>query len=763
MLCPPKTVEKNVDVLVIGGGLPGVCAALEAAAGGAKVAILEREQTLGGNCGPALGVHASDGHRFHPYMASTGVVGKLIEDAAYVRAKTHTEGFHYNVSHRWDIVMSEALRHAGVEVLRRHYAHTPEVENGRITAVWCEDTATYKRVKINVSTAVIDDSGDGHISERAGAEYRMGREAKSEYGERLAPDEADSVTMGASLVMLVHKTDHPVPFIPPEGTPEFHPGYDEEAGFWPHDCESLCFLFPCETGGDIDTIEDYHEIYHRLEMQCYAVWDRIKNKLCVEESKNWDILWISPVAGKRESRRFLGDYVLTQTDCEAGRIFEDAIAVGGFAVDIHYPRPENEKYVKVRYHGMPPVYSIPYRCIYSKDIENLFFASRLLSVSHMAHGSVRLQRTLATIGQAAGAAAAMCMRKGVTAREIYTKNLVPELQQILIGHDATVPGVSKADPRDLAPAAQVHASSEAKNRVSGQTEFVPMGENSGVELWNFGSRLDSVEFRVEADAPCTLTARAYRWAPERKYQLRNERVKFDFERKNEADWGNVYGLEKFALLGEASSQPQNGRVKFDFGLELAPKDIANDDDRVVIIVSGGEGCKIAVSEAPVDFAKLITGLSDGAYTVKPGAPDFELTPEPAWGEGVLAISGTNRRYATAPINMWRPTELPASLELAWPEAHSLGEVRLTLDSLTRCAWDMPFECNKQASAMLAKKLRVGGLLDGEVVSAVEIPENHNRVCTLNLAGAKCDRLRISLMETWEGQLPGIYDIRVYEA
>jgi len=509
----------ETDVLVLGGGLPGVCAAIQAANDGAEVVLVERGMTLGGNCGPEVGIHASDGHRFHPYAASTGVVGKLIEDAAFVGAKTRSANGHYNISQQWDTVLAQALKDAGVKLLRRHYAHTPDVADNKITAVICEDTATCRRVRVNVRAVVVEASGDGNVAALAGAEFRTGREARAEFGERSAPEVADDVTLGASLVSLIRRTDREVPFIKPPGTPPFHPGYAGMFQWVPRDKDSLIFFFPTETGGEdgvAGIIENEHELYDRLLGHLYSAWNRLKNEINVPEWRNWELAWVSPRVAKRESRRFMGDHILTQTDVESGRLFDDAIAMGGFAVDVHDPRPENREYVKVVFYGIPPQYGIPYRSIYSRNIANLLFASRLLSVTHMAHGTTRLQRTLACVGQAAGAAAAMCKKRGLAPREIFTKGLVPELQQILLRDDATIPGVAKNDPADRAPLAQISATSETPYGVSGEPScWLELDVPRGADLWDFTDRLDRVSFLLRNEGPeKTLRAEAFRFKPD---------------------------------------------------------------------------------------------------------------------------------------------------------------------------------------------------------------------------------------------------------
>ncbi|MGI6691428.1 MAG: FAD-dependent oxidoreductase [Christensenellales bacterium] len=768
MLCEPKLIQLSTDILVIGGGLPGVCAAIQAAQAGADVILVERGRTLGGNCGPELGVHPSDAHRFHPYMVSVGTVGKLIEDAAFESAKTSTAWFHYNISQRWDTIMIQALEKAGVHVLRCHYAHSPEVEDEKITAVICEDTAAYERVRIEVRGSVIDASGDGNVSDLAGATWRMGREAKSEYNERIAPEIADSLTMGSSVVVLVHKTDHEVKFVPPEGTPPFKPGYGGMLNFNPGSSESLQFFFPCETGGDINTIKDEHTIYDRLLKMIYSAWNRIKNDIAVETAKNWDILWMSPRIGKRESRRFMGDYVLNLNDVETGRCFDDAIAAGGFAVDIHYPRPDTPEYVKIVYYSTPPVYTIPYRSIYSRDVKNLFFASRLLSVTHLAHGTVRLQRTLATIGQAAGMAAAMCFEKNIMPRELYQQGYVDELRQRLLRNDAAIPGAIKNDPADMTAFARIKASSEQKYGVGVPTCFVLLDRIRGCELWDFETKINRVSFHLRnaSSKPCCLRAKLLRFAPERPYLLQGERKHFDYYScRNEAEWGSDHKLEHFKEIGTAESLlPANfdGMLSFEFATDLSAKNMGNDDDRVMVLLEPCEGVELGMLDDFHEFVRSVEGIEDGSYIVRPRTCAYVLEPAPAYGEARQALNGWIRRFCTNPINMWRPLELPATATLCWDKAFDVGEVQLTFDTLERTAHEMPFECKKQASAQCVKAFTVCSFVGDIKTAAVCMEDNHNRMVRIHLGGAKCDRMTVELRKTWEaGRLPGLYDIRVY--
>ncbi len=769
MLCEPETRTVKTDVLVLGGGLPGVCAAIAAAGSGADVTLLERGRTLGGNCGPELGVHPSDAHRFHDYMVSVGTVGRIIEDAAWESAKTATNWKHYNISQRWDTVMTAALKKAGVHLLRMHYAHTPDVENKKIVAVICEDTATYRRIRIEVSGSVIDASGDGNVSALAGAGFRMGREARSEFNERFAPETADSVTMGSSLVALVKKTGDEIEFTPPEGTPPFYPGYGGMVGFRPGEDESLSFFFPCETGGDLDVIEDEHIIYDRLTSMMYSAWNRVKNGEDAPYSKNWELLWMSPKVGKRESRRFLGDHVLDLNDLEAGTVFEDAIAAGGFAVDIHYPKPEKPEYVRVEYHLIPPLYTIPYRSIYSRDVDNLFFASRLLSVTHQAHGSVRLQRTLATIGQAAGTAAAMCFEKGLSPRELYTRGFVPELQQRLTRDDAGIPGVVKNDPEDLVPRSRLSASSETLWTTGDAEFFVPLDVTRGAELWDFTSRVDGVSFLVKntLTSPVTLSARLLRYSPERQFQYHNERRPIEYySHHNEVDWGNDNSPEHFTLIATADaclSPGFEGFAEFAFNADLGTsKNPFTDDDRLLVLLAPAPGAELGMNDSFYEYVRSVEGEEDGCYLVRPRTCVCRLSPAPPYGAAEQLKNGQIRRFSSNPINMWRPQKLPATLKLDWDSAFSAGELHITLDTLERTAHEMPFECGKKVSPRVVSDLTVEFCLGDEVKKTVSLTNNRHRLVRLHGEGVLCDGIRITLCSTQQpGAVAGVYDLRVY--
>lgn len=763
-----RILEKiTTDVLVIGAGLAGVCAAVNAARNGCEVVLLERFRTLGGNGGPEVGVHPSGAHRFHPFAAETGLMEEMIEEAAWRGAKTRSYGDHYNISQMWDTVLSDTLERAGVTVLRCHYAKTPVVEKGRITKVIVEDIATFHTREITVRYSVVDASGDGNISADAGAEFRYGREAKETYNERSAPEKADDITLGTSLVAYVRKNKNSIPYVAPDGTPPYHPGY-EHTDMPPND--DPAFIFPTETGGEggVDTVEDEHEIYNTLLDQLYSWFEHKRNLR--PDGENWELLWVSPRTGKRESRRFVGDYTLTQTDVEEGVIFRDAIGFGGFPEDLHYPRPENEKYIKIKYVGIPPLYTIPYRSAYSKDIDNLFFASRLCSVSHIAHGTVRLQRTLSTIGMAVGVAAGLCKKYNCTPRDIYEQHL-EELQQTMLKQDITIMGKCNADENDLARKATVSADSWLGYGVPATDNFVPLDRSRGVMLWDWEEKLDvfSCYLKNVTDKSITLKAKLSVYIPEHKYKLeKDQKLKFPYRKGkgNHVEWGVDNSTERFEEIKtvEFTVAPDFcGWCEIPFDTKLNAKSPYDDDVRYLVTLDKAEGISWSLSSESYDFCRRAE-LSDGAagYEGYFDSHSYTISPAPKYCEPENIINGVSRRWSTNPVYMWRSKDsLPQSIELEWNGDIEFNTVNITFDSLTHSYVNMPLDCAERVSKLLVKHYTVEVYEKGEWKTAFEKDDNYHRFNSISIERVKAQKLRVNVLETWGIPDARIYEIRVY--
>ncbi|MCL2833156.1 MAG: FAD-dependent oxidoreductase [Treponema sp.] len=767
----------KTDVLVIGAGLAGICAAIAAAREGCSVILLEKFLTLGGNSSADAGIHPSGAHRFHTFSAETGIIEEITETAAWYMAKTVTPDMHYNISPMWDTVLYQTLNQAGVTVLRSHYAREPVMDGTRIAGVIVEDTGAYKTKYIEVGTSVIDASGDGSISALAGAEYKMGREGKHVYVERLAPEEDSPVTMGSSLVGMIRNVGKPVEFIPPPGTPEFYPGYNENPRFNPGKDDYQYFFFPTETGGNRKIIEDEQQIYDIATMCIYSAWNRIKNGDDKEKAKNWELSFLGSRLCKRESRRFIGDYVLTQQDIESGKIFDDAIGYGGFALDIHYPRPEKPDYVKIVYFSIPPIYTIPYRSIYSKDVDNLFFSSRLMSISHIAHGSVRLQRTLCTVGQAAGMAAAMCKEYKCSPRSIY-QNHIGELQQRLLRNDASIPGIKNLDQNDLAKKAKVSATSERLFNAKQTDEWVDISKTpAGIMLWDWPDKLDSVIFKLKntGETPVKLKAELLlrKWPMHYKNHAEHteNKLAFDYENAiNEVEWGfdNSKGIFEKLAASYAAAIPGENEITFNFNVSMIEKNECVDEERYIIIIENTEpantGIKLAVENRFYDFARFVIDAGN-FYRAYAKCPVFKISPSHIYGEASNLINGINRRFSYNPVSMWQSDlsqVLPQSVTFSWDDIQTISMVQITFDTIQRTYREMPLDCGKRVSGMTVRDYTLEAFVNDEWNIVINEKDNYHRLRRHTFPGIKTEKLKLTVNKTWNNNGNArIYEVRIY--
>jgi len=308
------------------------------------------------------------------------------------------------------------------------------------------------------------------IGVAAGAEFRQGKEPKSMYNEPWAPETASTNTMGNGLKYYHQETGKPQPFVAPPWAFRFPKCEDFSPGRHPRfitGIETIGHQWVIELGGLRDTCQEAEDIRDDLLRLIFGLWDHTKNH-CPQDRQRaatHKLVWVGYVAGKRENRRLVGDYVLSQNDIGAQTLFADRVAYGGWSVDDHYSagffhHGTTGQYTHDWAHayvGRP--FSVPFRSLYSKNIDNLLMAGRDISATHLALSDTRVMLTCAVIGQAAGTAAALCVKHKATPRGIYQEHL-EQLQQQLLKDGAYLIGLANRDPRDLARAARVTASSE---------------------------------------------------------------------------------------------------------------------------------------------------------------------------------------------------------------------------------------------------------------------------------------------------------------
>ncbi len=429
-----ETVEHSADLCVVGGGLAGVAAAVEAARSGLRVTLMQDRPVLGGNASSEIRMWVCGAHGKN--NRETGLLEELMLENQYRNREKN-----YAV---WDSVIYGLVRgEPNIELLLNCSCLHCGMDGSRIVSAtgWQLTTQQVHRVTARLFA---DCSGDSALAVLAGADWRMGREARAEFGEDIEPEAADHKTMGMSCLLTAHEESAPCAFIPPAWAKTITAA--DLPHRMPHPERSTENFWYLELGGDGDAIRDTERVRDELVSLAYGLWDYVKNAPENREKyANWQLDWVGMLPGKRESRRCLGDLILTQGDVRSGGAFPDIVAYGGWTLDDHDPAGFYGTGAPNIHHPAPSPYGIPYRCLYSRNVDNLFFAGRNISVTHAALSSTRVMGTCALLGQAVGAAAALAVRKGLSPRGVG-REAIGELQQLLMEDDCWLPGLVRALP-----------------------------------------------------------------------------------------------------------------------------------------------------------------------------------------------------------------------------------------------------------------------------------------------------------------------------
>ncbi len=452
------THNLECDVLVAGGGIAGVCAAISAARNGANVLLCQDRPVLGGNASSEIRMHICGADM-------SGARGKELEVEAReggIVEEIRLENAVRNPQRSWsmmDLILYEkCIAEKNLTLMLDTTVIAAEVENRKIKSAIATRESTEDRfiIKANI---YIDCTGDGRLAAEAGAKFRVGRESKSEFNEPFAQEQADDKSLGMSLLFEAEDMGRPVKFIPPPWIRKFT---EEELKFRDHTIFNYGFWW-VEWGGHLDQIKDTPKIRHELLRILLGVWDHIKNGGS-HGAENYALTWFGFLPAKRESRRFKGLYTLTSNDIMEAKHFEDTIAYGGWSMDTHPPEGI-DAIDEAPCHQPPPpyLYPIPLRACISADIDNLMFAGRNISATHLAFASTRVMATCGVIGQGVGTSAAIAIKENTLPSELLNnKNLLRTIQNQLLADDCFLPGID-IKQNDLTATAKVQASSETQD------------------------------------------------------------------------------------------------------------------------------------------------------------------------------------------------------------------------------------------------------------------------------------------------------------
>ncbi len=743
-----ETIHRSFDVVVVGGGISGTCAAISAARNGARTALVHERSTLGGNSSSEVRLYPEDTCSFSPWIKESGILEEITVEERARNWEPYIEGL---MNSHWDLVLYEWVKREKNlslflnttmrEVVMRNEAH--------IQAIHAPQLGT-EREFILAAPLFIDATGDGVLGFRAGADFHWGKEVQSEFHEVLAPAEPTTGLMGNTLFFRARDTGHPVTFKKPEWAAEF----DTEADLTDRGHGHFeCGYWWIEVGTPLHPIKNNEEIRDEALRQLLGVWDHIKNH-CTDDSvrekaRNFALEFVGFWPYKRESRRILGDYTLTEKDVRDPSLHPDDIAYGAWGIDIHvpggiherhippYPEPRTDENFKQR--GTIP-YGIPLRACYSRNVQNLLTAGRPIGASYVAFASSRVLPTGAIVGQGAGAAAALCAKYNCAPKTVAADH-AGELQQMLLRQDASIPGVENADPDDLARRAQVTASSESALRFPESETFHKATLALGQVFPVATDHVDGVELLLQSSSAqarqVTLSLRRVEHA----WDLRPSPV---IAKATATVQAGYKGYVPFAL--HARTRP--GSLYFasiDAQPELAWAMFSDIDGRPSQVPVGSTAADLP----PGGFWRPFTRGRSLVLRVSP-----EQRPYTAQN----VVRGTNRPDRWTNIFVSDPAQsLPAWIELRFPSPVQCNQVQITFDTDTSRRIALPLfhypECVKRYEVAIAQ----GG---GWKTIAAE-DNNYFRRRVHRFDSVTTNRLRIHVLETNGAAEARIFEVRVY--
>ena len=747
------TRQIDCDLVVVGGGMAGTCAAITAARAGIRVTLIQDRPVLGGNASSEvrlwiLGATAHMGNN-NRWAREGGVIDEILVENLYRNADGNPLIF--------DTILLEMVSEEPNITLLLNTAAFDLTKSDADTIgsvrAFCSQNSTLYEVS---APLFCDASGDGLVGFLAGAAFRMGAETAAEFGEKLAPDREDyGELLGHSLYFYSKDVGHPVNYVPPSFALDDITKIPRYRSF--NAGEDGCRLWWIEYGGRLDTVHETEAIKWELWSVIYGVWDHIKNSGQFPEAENLTLEWVGHIPGKRESRRFEGDYMLIQQDLVEQRTHADAVAHGGWAMDLH---PADGIYSEKpgcnQWHARG-VYQIPYRSLYSKNIRNLFLAGRIISVSHVAFGSTRVQATLAAAAQAVGMAAVHCIADHLNPADLLEPKRMAALQRDLLRAGQFIPGVRLSDPADLVQAANISASSTLRlAQLPDDGVPVPLDYPWAQMLPIAAGPMPSVTFVFDVEEPTTLQVelrtsdRPDNYTPDvvlatRSIDLsagQNQAVRLDFDVTiDEARYLFVCFAKNPAVCIHSSQQRVTGILS-----------VANHQNPAVSNFGKQEPTEdIGIETFEFWCPKRRPGGHNLALTIEPPLPAFE----PANVANGLARPTAGPNAWVADVDDGKPT-----LVLEWSQPQTVARLVLSFDP----DYDHPMESvlmgqPETAMPFCVKRYRV---IDDDHNVVAEENDNHQARNTIRFdPPLVTGRLAIECLSTHGNAPAAIFDVRCY--
>lgn len=781
-----KTRNEAYDVVVLGGGLSGFCAAVAAAREGAKTCLVHNRPVLGGNASSEVRVTVHGAACHHPYARETGIVGEAMRTE---RMRNHL----YPIENGWtnsvfdmslyDMAVREPLLtlHLNTDVFDveledgtrglEALGHWPVAtdERGYWVRPACHGGTPIRAVRARVQNAetelhlagkiFVDCTGDAVVGHLAGCEWRMGSESREETGEIHAVQTASKDTMGNSIHIRCIDTGRPAPFRAPDWAMHYEDAdFFYKQGRLPNEPQGGYWWL--EIGVPWDTIHDNETIRHELTRHALGVWDWMKNRdpRMIDRCRNYALEFIGQVPGKRESRRIMGCHFLNENELQDRVDFADEVAYGGWFIDLHTPGgllaehsepasalgyDANIKDVALKYIGP---YGIPLRSLVSRDVPNLMMAGRNISVTHAALGTVRVMATCGLMGEAVGTAAALGLSRGVAPAEVAAK-FAGDLQSRLLRKGCFLPHASL---RENVGEGRAEASSAAKFTGVGAWEKDP-DENLREHIWQrsygrvtdvslcpcnwFFAQTGGVEqlaVHLVSEAGGTVTARLRRVEHIWVYDRDPGGVVWEAEMEVSAGWDDLLPLPVQGLVLETGCY----RLEIEGGAGTAWR------------MSGRHPWGV-VGGHTVGSGRFHWNRLPGEYAFQISPPQSVYGPEQVQAGGHRPQARSQAWFADGALPQW--------VGLRWDAPRKLSEVVLTFPDqlMLELHWENPF----YVAPHIARRYKLLARMEGEWRVVASVTDNCLSRVAHDLGGMEADGLRVQIEET-HGGAAALCSIRV---
>jgi hypothetical protein len=716
-----SSIEIHSDITITGGGLAGVCAAIAAARQGSSVSLVQNRPVLGGNSSSEIRVwtrgSTGGGNLFSEEM---GIIGELKLANQYKNPEGNPI--------LWDEILLDAVfNEPNISLFLNTMVVEVEQQDGHIRSLTAVEINS-ERTLVFSSPVYVDATGDGFLGASANLAYVVGKESKDTYGERNAPEQFDPTTQGCTILMNFIRRDHPIEFIAPSFAYSLeHIGkLLDTGGRIVTDKSNGCDFWWVEFGGQKDTINEISSIAFELKRLTLGIYNYIKNSGRYD-ADTLELSWAGSLPGKRESRRFSTEYMLTEGDILQNKQFDDVAFYGGWYLDYH---PSEGIYSKTDSCIQIPVslYAIPLRCLFSTKSDNLLLCGRILGASHAAFASTRIMDTCALSGQAAGTAASVLVLDGLSTKDLLRQQVYRKVQALLDDQDMLLPGYEME--REI-KGIQFTPSSIVDSLPGNECGSITCDQDCFLAIPTSLAALSSLVVDVQSDVDLHV---AYRYSP---LPSRNSK---------QGTWN------------KDSVTLHKGRAL----VELAP--YSNDEGYLLLVLKATPGVSVPV----VDQA--LTGVLCGHTALATYYnPLLVIQSFDSYGPQNL-YNGYTRPYGNA--NAWLSgEEKEPSIGITLDRPQPIQSISFFFDCglseemVSSRVQDVDSHHNiylrSGVNPALVRDFDIHAILDGESVLVKQVRGNYQRHVQVPLENIVTDALLVRFLRTYGAKNTTVYEIRIH--